>query len=59
MASRTLLIKGTPHKDGSYTVTAQGPKAVRKLALAVFARSDRKREVLTRTDRYIMFGPHK
>lgn len=59
MASRILWIKGTPHQDGSYTVVTRGPKAMRKLALAVFARADRKREIISRTDRDIHFGPRK
>lgn len=57
MASRSLRIKGVSHEDGCYTVTVHGPKALRKLALGVFARADGKREIQTRTDRYIRFGP--
>lgn len=51
-----MVVRGTTHKDGGYTVTADGPKFLRRMVLDVFVRTNRNRSVRSRTDRYVIFG---
>jgi hypothetical protein len=52
-----MKVKGTPHSDGGYTVTATGPKWARKIFLALMVAGGNRHRVLSRTDRYVRFGP--